>query len=232
MDENASCGALRRRSPLAHPRARLQIDCATAGCEGRIPYKRWRAYHLHCNACEEKNRKPRPPHPPPPCSFLPTVAAPAALPVAATTHPTPVAPALALTTAAGSGQPCGTLLLTTVAHWTRSLPALTTRAHMFAASFAPGAAAAAAASAALVDAAPTPAQSISSTPLSLVFCYADERRWDNFPVRLRDVSELLLAAPFQLMRDNPSLAVLRYPPLCTKGQSRHRILHAHLARMR
>ena len=29
--------------------------------------------------------------------------------------------------------------------------------------------------------APGPAHSDSSTPLSLVLCYADERRWDNFP---------------------------------------------------
>ncbi len=46
---------------------------------------------------------------------------------------------------------------------------------------------------------PSCSQSISSTPLSLVLCYADERRWGNFPVRLRDASKLLLAAPFQLM---------------------------------
>ena len=94
------------------------------------------------------------------------------------------------------------------------------------------AAAATAAAAPTAPIHPAPAQSISSTPLSLVLCYADDRRWDNFPVQLRDASELLLAAPFQLMRDNPCLAVLRHPPFCTKGLSRLLIAHAHLARIR
>jgi hypothetical protein len=45
-------------------------------------------------------------------------------------------------------------------------------------------------------------------PLSLVLCFADDARWDNFPVEITDSQDLLLAAPFQLLRDNLGLSVL------------------------
>ena len=64
-------------------------------------------------------------------------------------------------------------------------------------------------------------QSLSPSPtcdaVSLVLCFADDIQWDDFPVEILDSRELLLAAPFQLVRDNVILSVLRYPQSRSRG---------------
>ena len=59
--------------------------------------------------------------------------------------------------------------------------------------------------------------SLTRDAISLVLCFADDVEWDDFPVEIIESRELLLAAPFQLVRDNVILSVLRYPQSRSRG---------------